>query len=84
MENITINNLPKSSNDTMKFKPYLHNHNYNAIYNNKAKIAKYGLFNQHGDIIDGLNYIYNSKDSLVKIEIYKDASFLRDSIIINK
>lgn len=84
IENITITNLLKSSNDSIKFKPYVHNHNYNAIYNNKAKIAKYGLLNQHGDIIDGLNYIYNSKDSLVKIEIYRDASFLRDSIMTNK
>jgi len=84
IENITINGIPEISSDSTKFKPYVQNHSYEAIYNNRAKIIKYGLLNQHGDIIEGFNYFYNSNDSLIKIEIYKDASFLRDSIITNK
>lgn len=84
IENITIEDLPKNSKDSVTFKPYAHNPDFKAIYNGRAKIIKYGTLNQHGDIINGLNYIYNSNDSLLKIEIYKDASFLRDSIITNK
>ncbi len=52
-----------------------------GIFNRHRQVVKYGTINQRGEIMSGSQYYYNADGSLSKIEIYKDASFVRDSVI---
>ena len=53
-----------------------------GIFNRHRQVVKYGTINQRAEIMSGSQYYYNADGSLSKIEIYKDGSFVRDSIIV--
>jgi hypothetical protein len=53
-----------------------------GIFNRHRQIVKYGTVNQRHEIMTGSQYYYTTDGSLSKIEIYKDGTFLRDSVFV--
>ena len=70
----------KGTNDEVKF----NNGNFGAtLYNSNRQISQKGEFRNYR-LINGQKFIYNDRDSLERIEFYKDGQLVNDSLILKK
>lgn len=53
-----------------------------GLFTPEKRIYKYGTFIRKDKIITGSQYYHNDDGSLLKIELYKDGIYIRDSIIV--
>jgi len=70
----------KGTNDEVKF----NNGNFGStLYNSNRQISQKGEFRNYR-LINGQKFIYNDRDSLERIEFYKDGQLVNDSLILKK